>query len=47
MNLEVPQMAQFINRLAEQGFSFPDDCRTVDEVFERVKQFKGGEHHAS
>lgn len=47
MNLEVPQMAQFINRLTEQGFSFPDDCRTVDEVFERVKELDGGEHHAS
>ena len=42
MNLEIPQMAQFVNELEKQGIVLPDDCLTVDQVFEAVCALKGG-----
>lgn len=47
MNLEIPQMASFVNRLEENGFVIGDDCRTVDEVFAAVAALKGGDDHVS
>lgn len=40
MNLEIPQMAQFMNSLEKQGFSFSEDCRTVDDVLKAVTEIK-------
>ena len=40
MNLEVPAMAEFINALEQQGFNIPDECKTVDEVYEAVLKLK-------
>lgn len=42
MNLEIPQMAQFTNALEKQGIVLPDDCITVDRVFDALCQLKGG-----
>lgn len=42
MNLEIPQMAQFTNSLEKQGIVLPDDCITVDQVFDALCQLKGG-----
>ena len=42
MNLEIPQMAQFANALEKQGIVLPDDCITVDQVFDALCQLKGG-----
>ena len=42
MNLEIPQMAQFTNALEKQGIVLPDDCITVDQVFDALCQLKGG-----
>ena len=42
MNLEIPQMAQFVNALEKQGIVLPDDCITVDQVFEALCALKGG-----
>ena len=42
MNLEIPQMAQFANALEKQGIVLPDDCITVDQVFEALCKLKGG-----
>ncbi len=42
MNLEIPQMAQFVNALEKQGIVLPDDCITVDQVFDALCQLKGG-----
>lgn len=42
MNLEIPQMAQFVNELEKQGIVLPDNCLTVDQVFEAVCALKGG-----
>ena len=42
MNLEIPQMAQFSNALEKQGIVLPDDCITVDQVFDALCQLKGG-----
>ena len=42
MNLEIPQMAQFTNALEKQGIVLPDDCITVDQVFDVLCQLKGG-----
>ena len=44
MNLEVPAMAEFINELERQGFTIPDDCKTVDEVYEAVLLLKEARH---
>lgn len=41
MNLEVPQMAQFMNRLEKDGIVL-QDCRTVEEVFQAVTKLAGG-----
>lgn len=42
MNLEIPQMAQFANELEKQGVVLPDDCLTVDQVFEALCALRGG-----
>ena len=42
MNLEIPQMAQFTNALEKQGIVLPDDCITVDQIFDALCQLKGG-----
>ncbi|MCH5156507.1 MAG: energy-coupling factor transporter ATPase [Clostridiales bacterium] len=41
MNLDVPAMAQFINELERQGFTIPDSCKTVEEVYNAVLALKG------
>ena len=35
-------MAQFTNALEKQGIVLPDDCITVDQVFDALCQLKGG-----
>ncbi|MCH5159772.1 MAG: energy-coupling factor transporter ATPase [Clostridiales bacterium] len=42
MNLEVPAMAQLLNTLEEQGYTLPDELRTVEEVYEAIVALKGG-----
>ena len=42
MNLEVPAMARFCNELEANGYSIPDGCKTVREVYEAVLALKGG-----
>ena len=42
MNLEVPFMAQFVNQLKKNGIFFPDDVRTVQQVFDAVCALKDG-----
>lgn len=42
MNLEIPQMAQFANALEKQGIILPDDCLTVEQVFDYLVNLKGG-----
>ena len=42
MNLEVPAMAQLCNVLEQEGYQLPDDCRTVEQVYEAVLKLKGG-----
>ena len=36
MNLEVPAMAEFVNELERQGYVIPDDCKTVEDVYQAV-----------
>ena len=40
MNLEVPAMAKFCNELERQGYTIPETCKTVDEVYEAVLNLK-------
>ncbi len=48
MNLEVPEMASLINVLEENGWTIPDSCRTVSDVFDALVAIKnGGDSHAS
>ncbi len=47
MNLEVPDMAQFLNVLEQNGIVVPDNCKTVEEVFSAVKTLAGGVDNAS
>lgn len=42
MDLEIPQMAQFANALEAQGIVLPDDCLTVQQVFDYLVNLKGG-----
>lgn len=42
MNLEIPHMAKFANELERNGSAIPDDCKTVDEVFNAVLALKKG-----
>ena len=42
MNLEVPAMAQLCNVLEENGYSIPDDCKTVHQVYDALMALKGG-----
>ena len=44
MNLEVPAMAKFANALEKQGYTIPEDCKTVDEVYEAVMKLKEARH---
>ena len=44
MNLEVPAMAQFTNELERQGYTLPDNCKTVEEVYEAVLKLKEARH---
>ena len=44
MNLEVPAMAQFINELERQGYNVPDNCKTVEEVYNAVMALKGARY---
>ena len=44
MNLEVPAMAKLTNAIEAQGYTLPDDCRTVGQVFDAVLALKGGRH---
>ena len=45
MNLEVPAMAQLMNALEEQGYCLPDECRTVEQVFNALITLRGGENN--
>lgn len=49
MDLEVPQMAQFLNVLEQNGIVLPQNCRTADDVFAAVcaLQSCGGGGNAS
>ena len=42
MKLEVPAMAQLMNVLEEHVRDLPDDCRTVEQVFNAIASLKGG-----
>ena len=44
MNLEVPAMAKFANALEQQGYAIPNDCKTVEEVYEAVLKLKEARH---
>ena len=44
MNLEVPSMAKFVNVLERHGYAIPENCKTVDEVYEAVLQLKEARH---
>ena len=46
MNLEIPHMAKFVNVLERSGFTVPEDCKTVDEVYGAVLALKGGDGNA-
>ncbi len=46
MNLEIPHMAKFVNVLERSGFTVPEDCKTVDEVYGAVLALKGGNGNA-
>ncbi len=47
MNLAVPEMAQVMNVLEQNGIVLPSSCRTVDDVCEAVKNLFGGGANAS
>lgn len=40
MNLEVPAMAEFLNALEQRGLWIPDECKTVEEVYQAVLKLK-------
>ena len=42
MNLEVPAMAQLLNVLEDHVCDLPNDCRTVEQVFNAITALKGG-----
>ena len=44
MNLEVPAMAEFVNELERQGYSIPDSCKTVEEVYQAVLTLRETRH---
>ena len=44
MNLEVPAMAQLMNVLEQQGYTLPDECKTVAQVYAAVTELKGGKN---
>lgn len=44
MNLEVPAMAQFVNVLEQRGLYIPDECKTVEDVYQAVLQLKEARH---
>jgi len=41
MNLEIPHMAKFANELERQGYTIPNDCKTVEQVYNAVLALKG------
>lgn len=43
MNLEIPHMAKFANELERRGYVIPDNCKTVEQVFDAVLRLRGGE----
>lgn len=43
MNLEIPHMAKFANELEKQSYVIPDNCKTVEQVFDAVLRLRGGE----
>lgn len=42
MNLEIPHMAKFANELERNGYVIPDDCKTVEQVYNAVLTLKQG-----
>ena len=42
MNLEVPAMAQLANAMEQQGYVLPDECKTVEQVYNAIMELKGG-----
>lgn len=42
MNLEIPHMARFANELERSGYVIPDECKTVDEVYDAVIALRQG-----
>ena len=44
MNLEVPAMAEFINELERNGYNIPDNCKTVEEVYQAVLTLREVRH---
>ena len=42
-NLEIPHMAKFANELERRGYVIPDNCKTVEQVFDAVLRLRGGE----
>ncbi|MGN1066227.1 MAG: energy-coupling factor transporter ATPase [Candidatus Fimimonas sp.] len=47
MNLEVPQMAQVMNVLEQNGIVLPENCVTVEDVFAQLKKLAGGDDHVA
>ena len=46
MNLEVPAMAQLLNVLEAQGYALPDNCKTVEQVYNALISLNGGGKNA-
>ena len=47
MNLEVPEVARFVNELERGGIVLPQDCRTVEDVVAAIAALHGGDDNAS
>ena len=43
LDLEIPHMAKFANELERRGYVIPDNCKTVEQVFDAVLRLRGGE----
>lgn len=46
MNLEIPHMAKLCNELERCGYVIPNDCKTVDQVYDAILALKGGDGNA-
>ena len=46
MNLEIPHMAKFCNELERNGITIPDECKTVEQVYNAILSLKGGDDNA-